>query len=80
MCRLAVVFACALGLVPSVQAETLVVRDALDRTVIFAAPPQRIIPIFASNTEIVTALGLANRVVGIEAYTRYPQEIRSWSC
>ncbi|MEI6200540.1 MAG: ABC transporter substrate-binding protein [Enhydrobacter sp.] len=75
MCRLAVVFACALGLVPSVQAETLVVRDALDRTVIFAAPPQRIIPIFASNTEIVTALGLANRVVGIEAYTRYPKEI-----
>ncbi len=75
MCRLAVVFACALGLVPSAQAETLVVRDALDRTVMFAAPPQRIIPIFASNTEIVTALGLANRVVGIEAYTRYPKEI-----
>ncbi len=41
----------------------------------FAAPPQRIIPIFASNTEIVTALGLAGRVVGIEAYTRYPPEI-----
>jgi iron complex transport system substrate-binding protein len=75
MRALAVIFACALGFVPAARAEPLVIRDALDRTVTFAAPPQRIIPIFASNTEIVTALGLANRVVGIEAYTRYPKEI-----
>lgn len=75
MRQLAVVLACALGLVPVVRAEPLVVRDALDRAVTFAAPPQRIIPIFASNTEIMAALGLANRVVGIEAYTRYPKEI-----
>ena len=75
MRQLAVFLACALGLAPGTRAEPLVVRDAFDRTVTFAAPPQRIIPIFASNTEIVTALGLAGRVVGIEAYTRYPKEI-----
>ncbi len=75
MQRLAAFLACALGLVPGARAEPLIVHDALDRTVSFAAPPQRIIPIFASNTEIVTALGLAGRVVGIEAYTRYPPEI-----
>ena len=75
MRRLAAVLACAFGLVSVAQAQPLVVRDALDRAVTFAAPPQRIVPIFASNTEIVTALGLASRVVGIEAYTRYPKEI-----
>jgi iron complex transport system substrate-binding protein len=75
MRQLAVFLACALGLAPGTRAEPLVVRDAFDRTVTFATPPQRIIPIFASNTEIVTALGLAGRVVGIEAYTRYPKEI-----
>ena len=32
-------------------------------------------PIFASNTEIVASLGLADRIVGIEAYTRYPREV-----
>ena len=31
--------------------------------------------IFASNTEMVAALGLADRIVGIEAYTRYPPEV-----
>ena len=71
----ALVLACALGFVPCARAEPLVVRDALGRAVTFAAPPQRIVPIFASNTEIVVALGLANRIVGIEAYTRYPKEI-----
>ena len=71
----AIVLAWVLGLAPGARAEPLVVRDALGRAVSFAAPPQRIVPIFASNTEIVAALGLASRIVGIEAYTRYPKEI-----
>ncbi len=50
-------------------------RDAFDRSVTLPAPPQRIVPIFASNTEIVASLGLANRIVGIEAFTRYPREV-----
>jgi iron complex transport system substrate-binding protein len=75
MRRLAVFLACVLGLAPVARAEPLVVHDAFDRAVTFAAPPQRIVPIFASNTEIVTALGLGGRIVGIEAYTRYPKEI-----
>ncbi len=41
------------------------------------APPQRIVTIFASNTEMVAALGLTDRIVGIEAYTRYPPEVLS---
>jgi iron complex transport system substrate-binding protein len=72
---LAVLLACVLGLARTAQAEPLVVHDALGRAVTFETSPQRIIPIFASNAEIVTALGLADRIVGIEAYTRYPKEI-----
>ncbi len=56
-------------------AEPVTVRDAFGRSVTLPAPPERIIPIFASNTEIVASLGLADRIVGIEAYTRYPTEV-----
>jgi iron complex transport system substrate-binding protein len=66
---------CAAGFWSAAQAEPLVVQDALGRSVVFPESPKRIIPIFASNTEIVAALGLGDRVVGIEAYTRYPKEI-----
>jgi iron complex transport system substrate-binding protein len=57
------------------MAQPITVRDAFDRSVTLQAPPQRIIPIFASNVEIVASLGLANRIVGIESYTRYPPEV-----
>jgi iron complex transport system substrate-binding protein len=58
-----------------VRAEPVTVRDAFDRSVTLPAPPQRIVTIFASNTEMVAALGLADRIVGIEAYTRFPPEV-----
>jgi iron complex transport system substrate-binding protein len=74
--RLAVVAACGvLGLVGSAIAEPVTIHDAFNRTVTLPAPPQRIVPIFASNTEIIASLGIADRIVGIEAYTRYPPEI-----
>ena len=50
-------------------------RDAFDRSVTLPAPPQRIVPIFASNTEIVASLGLADRIVGIEAYHPLSAEV-----
>jgi iron complex transport system substrate-binding protein len=70
MAALVAVFA----LHPAVAAP-VTVHDAFDRAVTLPAPPQRIVPIFASNTEIVTALGLADRIVGIESYTRYPPNV-----
>src|SRR4029078_10472766 len=67
-------FLAALALAAPVSAEPVTVRDAFDRSVTVPEPPQRIVTIFASNTEMVAALGLADRIVGIEAYTRYPPE------
>ncbi|MCK8783071.1 ABC transporter substrate-binding protein [Roseomonas sp. NAR14] len=51
------------------------VTDALGRAVALPAPPRRIVAIFASNVELLAALGLADRIAGIEAYTRYPPEV-----
>ncbi|MBN9091035.1 MAG: ABC transporter substrate-binding protein [Reyranella sp.] len=66
----------ALGLAAPVQAaEPITVHDSFGRVLTLTAPPQRIIPIFASNVEIVASLGLADRIVGIEAYTRYPRAV-----
>jgi iron complex transport system substrate-binding protein len=75
-CRLAILMtACAFGLNATAAAEPVTVRDAFGRAVTLPAPPQRIVTIFASNTEMLAALGLSDRIVGIEAYTRYPPEI-----
>ena len=73
--HLAALTACALGAICTAAADPVTVRDAFDRAVTLPAPPQRIVTIFASNTEMIAALGLADRIVGIEAYTRYPPEI-----
>ena len=70
------IFVAALSLAFPVQAaEPVTIRDAFDRSVTVPAPPRRIVPIFASNVEIVASLGLADRIVGIEAFTRYPREV-----
>ncbi|SEP30473.1 iron complex transport system substrate-binding protein [Methylobacterium sp. UNC300MFChir4.1] len=48
--------------------------DALGRAVVLPEPPRRIVTIFSSNTELVAALGLTDRIVGIDAFTRYPAD------
>lgn len=59
----------------AVLAAPVLVKDALGRTVRLENIPQRIVPIFSSNTELVAALGLVDRIVGIEAFTRFPPEV-----
>ena len=73
--RLGAALAGALAFGGAALAEPVTVRDAFDRSVSVPEPPQRIVTIFASNTEMVAALGLTDRIVGIEAYTRYPPEV-----
>jgi iron complex transport system substrate-binding protein len=59
----------------SALAEPVTVEDALGRKVTLKTPPQRIVSIFASNTELLAALGLVDRIVGIESFTRFPPEV-----
>ncbi len=58
--------------------ETLVVKDDFGRTVTFdrSRPPQRIISLAPSNTEILFALGLGDRIVGVTDYCDYPPEAK----
>ncbi len=49
--------------------------DALGRQVTVAKPPQRILPLFSSNTEIVASLGAVDRIVGIDGLTKAPPEV-----
>jgi iron complex transport system substrate-binding protein len=57
------------------HAAPIEVCDALGRRVVLPAAPQRLVTIFASNTELVASLGLADRIVGVEDYTRFPPEV-----
>jgi iron complex transport system substrate-binding protein len=50
------------------------VIDQLGRTVALDKPPQRIISLAPSNSEILFALGLADRVVAVTDYCNYPPE------
>ena len=57
------------------RAAPIVLHDALGRRVVLPAPPQRIVTIFSSNTELVVALGMVERIVGVEDFTRFPAEV-----
>lgn len=65
----------ALAGLPARAAPT-VLHDALGRRVVLPAPPQRIVTIFSSNTELVVSLGMLDRIVGVEDFTRFPPEVQ----
>ncbi|MFD1704613.1 ABC transporter substrate-binding protein [Methylopila henanensis] len=75
MPRLAVLFLLIAAWSAPVGAEPITIVDAAGRTVTLPDAPRRIVPIFSSNAELVAALGLADRIVGVEAFTRYPPEL-----
>lgn len=60
-----------LGCAPEPTPGNLV--DDLGRTVTIDQIPQRIISLAPSNTEILFALGLDDRVVGVTEYCNYPE-------
>jgi iron complex transport system substrate-binding protein len=76
------VAALALSLTPGMapartrdEGPPVTITDTLGRRVRIPAPPRRIVSIFASNTELLHALGATGRIVGIESFTRYPPGI-----
>ena len=59
----------------SVASPEREITDALGRRVVMTTLPQRIVTVFSSNAETVVALGLADKIVGIDAYTSYLTEV-----
>ena len=73
---LAVGLLAALVVGPAARADfPRTITDALGRAVTIPRKPTRIVSIFASNTEMLAAIGVRDRIVGIEAYTRFPPGI-----
>ena len=55
-------------------AVPLTLTDGLSHTIQLASPPQRIISLAPSNTEIVFAIGAGAQLIGREALSDYPAE------
>jgi len=53
------------------------ITDNLGRVVKIKKMPQRIVSIAPSNTEILFALGLGDKVVGVDQYSDYPAEAKT---
>jgi iron complex transport system substrate-binding protein len=61
---------------PDETAVPTSVTDQLGRTVKLQGLPHRIISIAPSNTEILYALGLQDRIVAVTSYDNYPPEVK----
>ncbi len=59
-----------------VKQSQIEITDQLGRTVKLDKTPQRIVSLAPSNTEILFALGLADKVVGVTDYCDYPPEAK----
>jgi iron complex transport system substrate-binding protein len=60
----------------SATAFPLTVTDDASRTVTFAAPAARVVSLAPANTEIVYALGLFGRIVGVTTFDDYPAAVK----
>ena len=56
--------------------RVLTITDDLGRNVQITSPPQRIISLSPSNTEIVYALGLDDKLIGVTTYDNYPDAVK----
>lgn len=61
--------------VPVATAYPVTVTDDASRSVTVEAEPQRIVSLAPANTEILYALGLGEKVVGVTSYDDYPAEV-----
>lgn len=57
---------------PRATSYPLAIKDDAGRTVTLARRPQRIVSLAPSGTELLFALGLGDRVVGVDKFSNYP--------
>jgi iron complex transport system substrate-binding protein len=57
--------------------DTMIITDHYNRAVTITKNPQRIISLSPANTEILFALELGDRIVGVSDYSDYPEEAKS---
>ena len=67
----------ALSLTPILSAHALQVTDDRGVIVTLAQPPQRIVSLLPSLTEMVCALDQCQRLVGVDRYSNFPASVRA---
>lgn len=63
--------------IPTPTPKVITLTDDAGRTVEITRTPQRIISLAPSNTEILFALGLGNKIVGVTDFCDYPEEAKA---
>ena len=71
---LSLLISTVVGCQPKFQPGTF--TDDLGREVYLESVPQRIVSLAPSHTEILFALGLNDRVIGVTSYCNYPEEAK----
>ncbi len=61
---------------PTEEIQPLVLTDGLGREVLFQEPPQKIVSLAPSNTEILYAIGAGSQVSARDAFSDYPEEVQ----
>lgn len=59
------------------ESSTISITDQFGRTINLNGTPNRIISLAPSNTEILFALGLEDKIVGVTEYCNYPPEAQN---
>lgn len=67
----------ALWIWASQASAAWVVTDDAGQRLSFAQPPQRIVSLLPSLTEVVCALDRCNLLVGVDRYSNYPESVRA---
>lgn len=55
--------------------ETVTVIDGMGREVAIASAPERVVSLTPANTEILFALGVGDKLVGVDSVSDYPAEV-----
>ena len=69
-------FLLAIGLLSCMAAHAFVLTDERGQRVDFAQPPQRIVSLLPSLTEMVCDLGQCQRLVGVDRYSNFPAQVK----
>ncbi|UCE39975.1 MAG: ABC transporter substrate-binding protein [Candidatus Aminicenantes bacterium] len=57
--------------------QSLTIKDDMGHTHVLGDPPQRIISLAPNVTEILFALGLENKIIGVTRYCNYPKQAQT---
>ena len=58
------------------QPASIAATDFLGNSLTLERAPQKIVSLTASNTEMLCALGLEDKLIGVDAYSDYPESVK----